>query len=295
MNTVQEMQEWPTSRIFERLAKFGVKIDERTFVKMAGKYHTPTGIAKAWKLNKLADETEVAHMAAVLWDRLCPDMFRANEFEDLVQQGYELMAKRNDDQRRHFARKRKHPDKVSKKDDAAAKEQHDERTVNLVSLWLRAWDLIRELAKEQSIRSANQLNDRIRKHSKDIELPSNWIQDLEMELENLSWAERPANEARSAKVFTTPNHWVNERLRYVREVMATLPMSDETMIFNMRRDEAEACFILDNREMGDTLYAKLVEDEPSNPWAYIGWGDMYSPRYCALSCGPDIRAGPSNL
>lgn len=283
----QELMDLPTDLLFERLAKYGVRIDEKTFVKMANKHGSPAGVVRRWKVNQLADASVLTSIASILWSRLCPDLSRVDEIEDAMRQGYRLMEKRNEDHRRYFDKKRKHPNKVSVEDDATAKERYDQRTVEVVTFWLKAWDKLRGQAQARSIRSAERLPDLITVEE-DLETPINWLQDLEMELENLSWAEQPGKPARSDKVFPEAHHWAEERLHYVREVMETLPDSDPLMIFNMRRDEAEAYFLLDDAASGDKLYAQLVEDEPTHAWAYIGWGDMYSPQFCALSGGPDV-------
>jgi len=43
----------------------------------------------------------------------------------------------------------------------------------------------------------------------------------------------------------------------------------------MRRAIAESYASLGDYERCDSEFERLVQDYPTNPWGYIGWGDIY--------------------
>jgi hypothetical protein len=91
------------------------------------------------------------------------------------------------------------------------------------------------------------------------QLLHNWCQDLEMELHNAGLHE--------------PS-FLEKAIEYCREFCDLFPDSDELLLHNMKRTEAEAHFALGREGEGDRLFEALIERFPDNAWGYIGWGDM---------------------
>lgn len=88
----------------------------------------------------------------------------------------------------------------------------------------------------------------------------NWSQSFEMELGN----------GGSDDIF-----FYYLRIRYCSEFCAIFPDSDELMLHNMSRAEAESYARLGYMHVADNLFDELVEKYPDNVWGYIGWGDIY--------------------
>ena len=88
----------------------------------------------------------------------------------------------------------------------------------------------------------------------------NWCQDFEMKLGNAGLKNPVCFE---------------RRIEFCKEFCSLLPDSDELIIENMRRAEAESYFALGRMQEGENAFESLVNDFPNSIWAYIGWGDMY--------------------
>ncbi|MBI5474821.1 MAG: SEC-C domain-containing protein [Ignavibacteriae bacterium] len=123
------------------------------------------------------------------------------------------------------------------------------------SVWLEVWKRVKPRFTEnmKSLKEASKvLGDDVTLH--------NWCQDLEQELHNAG--------------LDDPAFW-EKRIEYCRDFCRLLPKTDELIIHNMRRAEAESCFALGRFEEGTSVMEKLIADFPDNPWGYIAWGDAY--------------------
>jgi hypothetical protein len=122
--------------------------------------------------------------------------------------------------------------------------------------WLRAWEVVKQLTTAD-IRSTEAFD---RWHRSLSEHVSDWCQDFEMELGNAG---------------RDDPHYHEERVRYVREFLPLFPDESSLVYLNMRRAEGEALWALDRRAEAEAGYAALVERQPDEAWAYIGWADRY--------------------
>lgn len=301
----EQLANLSTNDLMVRLSKSGVQISPATFLKMARKHRGSRAVAAAWKLNKTADHDEVAAIASLLWDKLCPDLFQVDALDDLLRIGYETSKERDQRQVDNLAKKKRQDGPSA--DETALREAYDTKTIAAIDTWLDAWQLLRSYAMKQQVRSLDELDRQLGRWLG--ELPSDWVQDLEQELENLAWREQrlaaeggrlptvaasgadagaEADPAAGAEVEGDSTHWVKVRLNFISELRTTLPKCDEMIAFNLRRGEAESHFLLGEREEGDAVYRDLVRDAPHNAWSYIGWGDMYSPQFHVPSMDPDV-------
>jgi tetratricopeptide (TPR) repeat protein len=126
-----------------------------------------------------------------------------------------------------------------------------------VKEWVAAWDMIRAIVPPhiKSVWGADQF------------LPEpltqsihNWCQNFEVELHNAG---------------IDDESYFLKRIRYCREFCDIFPDTDESMLHNMCRAEAEAYLALGDSETAEKLFKELVEKFPDNIWGYVGWGDMY--------------------
>jgi tetratricopeptide (TPR) repeat protein len=122
-------------------------------------------------------------------------------------------------------------------------------------LWLEVWEKLKERFSEDIKSIGN--TDRIFNGTQSL---FNWCQDLEMELYNAGLEEA---------------HFFEKRIIYCQEFCRFFPESDELIVHNMRRAEAESYFKLGKIEEGDQAFQSLIRDYPDNAWGYIGWGDEY--------------------
>jgi hypothetical protein len=127
-------------------------------------------------------------------------------------------------------------------------------------IWLEGWSLLLEYARTEQLPSLEAVDDRGGSTLPDF--VSNWIQDLEACLGNLA---------------TADENWAQARLKMIQELLQQFPDTHSHIIFNMREAAAETQFLLGHPDEGDALFTALVDTYPDNAWAYIGWGDMYSP------------------
>ena len=126
-----------------------------------------------------------------------------------------------------------------------------------VKEWVAAWDMIRAIVPPhiKSVWAADQF------------LPEpltqsihNWCQDFEMQLHNAGIADE--------------SHFM-KRIEYCREFCDIFPDTDESILHNMYRAEAESYMALGDVGTAEKLFKELVEEFPDNIWGYVGWGDMY--------------------
>lgn len=130
------------------------------------------------------------------------------------------------------------------------------KTVEACNIWLEVWEHL----KKRFTSDMKSIDDAERVFA-GMQSLFNWCQDLEMELHNAGLDE-PA--------------FIQKRIDYCHEFCELFPESDELILHNMKRAEAEAHFALGRAAEGDRLFAALIEQYPHNPWGYIGWGDMYA-------------------
>ena len=131
-----------------------------------------------------------------------------------------------------------------------------DKTVQCCQLWLEVWNRLR-------YRFTNDMKsiEDTEKVFSGLQSLYNWCQDFEMELNNAGFYDQ---------------FFYQKRIEYCREFYSLFPNSDERLIVNMKRAEAESYFSLGRVEEGDQAFKALIEEYPNNVWGYIGWGDMYS-------------------
>lgn len=132
-----------------------------------------------------------------------------------------------------------------------------ENVTEACTKWLMAWDQLKNAAKDMKVNSIEELEDNF---EDGIELLSNWVQDLEMELENAGLEDK---------------EFFLKRRVYVNEFCSILKNSDQFIIMSMKLAEAESYFELGNVEESEKLFSKLAEDYNRSIWPFLKWGDVY--------------------
>jgi tetratricopeptide (TPR) repeat protein len=89
----------------------------------------------------------------------------------------------------------------------------------------------------------------------------NWCQEFEMELHNAG--------IRNESFF-------RKRITFCNAFCRIFPDSDELIIHNFMRAEAESYASIDDLATADRLFKELVKAYPDNAWGYINWGDIYA-------------------
>lgn len=84
-----------TEELFEHLRDFGVDITETEFLEDVHEFRSSSELSDHWwetyPVTAVGHEEDFIWMAAdVLWDRLAPDIVRAEQLHDLIQEGYDL-------------------------------------------------------------------------------------------------------------------------------------------------------------------------------------------------------------
>jgi tetratricopeptide (TPR) repeat protein len=122
--------------------------------------------------------------------------------------------------------------------------------------WEKAWNMIRTIVP-LNIRSVRAADEFVPHLTQSI---FNWCQDFEME---------------SGNAGSEDDSFYVKRIKYCQDFCRTFPLSDESIIHNMLRAEAESYAALGDIETADKLFQELITKFPDNVWGYIGWGDMY--------------------
>jgi tetratricopeptide (TPR) repeat protein len=133
--------------------------------------------------------------------------------------------------------------------------ENDERE-KAIEKWEETWKMIKVIVPRE-IRSVSDADEFIRYL---LQCIYNWCQDFEEEFEeaglnNISYYQK--------------------RIDYCHEFCEIFPDSDDSIIQNMLRAEAESHFELGEVEIADNLFQGLVKRFPRSIWSYVGWGDTY--------------------
>jgi tetratricopeptide (TPR) repeat protein len=139
-----------------------------------------------------------------------------------------------------------------------------EKTVEGCELWLQVWDHL----KHRFSNDMRSIGDAEKVFS-GMQCLHNWCQDVDQELHN-------------AGIYD--QSFFLKKIEFCKEFYSFFPDSDESLIVNMKRGEAESYFFLGRVEEGDQAFEALIQEFPDNVWGYIGWGDMY---YCFNAPGID--------
>lgn len=123
-------------------------------------------------------------------------------------------------------------------------------------IWLEVWEHLKKRFQPEmrSIEAAERV-------FSGLQCLYNFCQDLETELFNAG--------------HDDPSFF-EKAIVYCREFCDLFPDSDELLLHNMKRAEAEAHFGLGQEAEGDRLFQALIDRFPDNTWGYIGWADMYA-------------------
>ncbi len=126
-----------------------------------------------------------------------------------------------------------------------------------LEMWTNAWRMIIEIVPK-SIRSVEAADDFLKDLLQSI---YNWCQDYEFELGN-------------AGIRDDSYH--TKRIKYCRDFCSKFSDTDENIMVNMLRAEAESTAAIGDTRKSDELFGALAKRFPKNVWCYVGWGDMYS-------------------
>jgi len=122
--------------------------------------------------------------------------------------------------------------------------------------WLEAWDIIKALFEEGIAKDIFDLNSKYKWR----QYPSNFVQDLEMELHNAGVEDKAYHQ---------------KRIDFCQELLRWCGTDDELLIINTRRAKAEAHYEIGDESGGEQLFKEWVEEDPDCGWAYCGWSDCW--------------------
>ena len=125
-----------------------------------------------------------------------------------------------------------------------------------IEKWGKAWNMIVSIVPT-NIKSVTAADEFFLQLTQSI---FNWCQDFEVELRNAGLKD---------------DTYYTKRIKYCQSFSRIFPNSDELIMPNMLRGEAESYAALGDVETAEKLFNGLIERFPGNVWGYIGWGDMY--------------------
>lgn len=148
---IERIEALSTDDIFVQLGTCGVELDEAIFHRLCVKDHSIMSVAKRWSVDLPASEPFLVAATAILWDRLCDDMFLWEQFAGLMSKGIEQI-------RQNLRR-------------------------DAIDTWFEAWSVLLPFAKQQGIQDVSILDATAPPNTLPEECFA-WVQDFEMELTN---------------------------------------------------------------------------------------------------------------
>ena len=138
--------------------------------------------------------------------------------------------------------------------------QHAENDTHAAAtIWLKAWSDVLRLCDAAGISSIEKFDDRFPL----TQSLFNWIQDLEMVLENAGLDDREMLQA---------------LIGFCEESLRRFPDEDQLMTENRRRALGGAYFDAGMTEKAEELFGSWLDADPGWGWGWIGWADCYLPR-----------------
>ncbi|MEI8371292.1 MAG: SEC-C metal-binding domain-containing protein [Planctomycetota bacterium] len=122
-------------------------------------------------------------------------------------------------------------------------------------LWLETWRAILDIMQRGSMDSLDAFDDLFG----GTQSVFNWVQDMETELHNAGLREP---------------HFLRERIALC-ETMVDRFDGGHLTLGNFKRALAESHFESGNREIGDRLFRRWLDEQPQWGWGWIGWSDCY--------------------
>ena len=122
-------------------------------------------------------------------------------------------------------------------------------------IWLAAWEDAKTLMDDDGITDIQGFDDKYPWK----EFFSNYVQDLEMELQNAG---------------TVDKSYYQKRITYCTELCGRSG-TDQLMRENTRRAIAESYYDMGEFEQGNREFEAMIQEDPTFGWAYIGWADSY--------------------
>ena len=205
--TLNKVRNMSTLEIIEKLGSMHVDFEIERFKKQAQNYISAIELAEDhyYTQNFVAqdqDEDFIWLAMIELWNRIIPEKYNAEMIDDLIQEGYEDIGKRNN--------------------------------MDGIEKWEKAWNMIISIVPPH-ITSVTDADKFLPGLSQSI---SNWSPDFKMELANAG---------------TKDASFYMKRIKYCQGFRRIFPHSDESIIKNMLRAEAESY-----TELGDMETAKKL-------------------------------------
>jgi tetratricopeptide (TPR) repeat protein len=144
-------------------------------------------------------------------------------------------------------------EKIKKGYDLARKEE----SAGACEIWLDAWEDIKKVLLEEESKDIESLEKKYEWH----QFMTNYIQDLDMELESIS---------------QTEDEYLKKRITYCEEMIEVLNDDQGLTKENARRGIAASHYALGDKEECDRLFGQWLSEDPQWGWGYIGWSDCYS-------------------
>jgi SEC-C motif len=216
--------------LLAKLRELGVDVDRDGVERLCAGALSAEEVAKP-----IVDTLELDDMTAdwvwicllALWQRWWPDRACLELLDDTMQAGYDLDAESN--------------------------------TQAAAVTWLNAWSDVLRLCDATGIGSIGEFDDRFPL----TQSLYNWVQDLEMTLENAGRASREMLPA---------------LIGFCEESLRRFPREDQLMTENRRRTMAQACFDAGMAEKAEDLFRSWLDADPAWGWGWIGWADCYLPQ-----------------
>ncbi|MCM1991942.1 hypothetical protein [Oceanirhabdus seepicola] len=132
----------------------------------------------------------------------------------------------------------------------------NEDVIKACDCWLKLWENIKEIACENKIKSIEDMDTKVESE----ESLTNWVQDLEMELENAGIVD---------------NKYYQARINYCEEFCIAFPMTEEFIVMSMKTAIAESYFELGNEKESERSFEEITKEYTDTVWPYVKWGDTY--------------------
>ncbi|MEN8906929.1 MAG: SEC-C metal-binding domain-containing protein [Clostridiales bacterium] len=151
---------------------------------------------------------------------------------------------------------KKTADELNKKIQEGYSNMMDGESAEACIEWEKVWKDVVSIMKSSEYENLERLDNDFIKYGGQYLL--NWTSDFEMELGN---------------AVNLDVSFAQIRIDFCSEYINFTKDKEGVNTYNMRRAIAESYFELGDKEKGDKLFKKYLEEKPT--WGWIGWSDMY--------------------
>jgi hypothetical protein len=226
--TLSQARKRTNKQLIKKLYSFNIPIDKDTLREHCKRFLSAEEMSN-WVTDTYKPQIKESEIdwvwfcLTILWERWFPDIPNFEMIDDRMQEGYMKLEK---------------------------------DITGGCRIWLDTWKMIKEINKSIKFKTIKDFDNKFR----GTQSLFNWVQDVEMELQNAAVREPLFNQ---------------ECISFCMEFLKLFPDESPNLVKNMKCAIADSYFSLGNKKKTDSLYREWLEKDPQWGWGWIGWSDCY--------------------